>query len=160
MFRIMSTCVNCGNELEGKQTRFCCKQCKMEYYKKERRGTSYNSEYSQKKDAHGVYLKYRLILARGGKCECCGYNKNIASLQFHHIDPSTKSFTLDSRTLERKSDEAILEEFAKCKLLCSNCHCEVHHPEMIMENYQKFKELSQGIRRKKEHDLKQLDVGE
>ena len=70
-------CVNCGKELVGRQTRFCCKECKMEYYKKERRGISYNSEYSQKKDAHGYYLKYKLIQARGGKCECCGYEKPV-----------------------------------------------------------------------------------
>lgn len=39
-------CANCGQELSGKQTKFCCKECKMEFYKKERKGTSYNSEYS------------------------------------------------------------------------------------------------------------------
>lgn len=156
----MLICLNCGKELTGQQKKFCCKQCKMEYYKKERDGKSYNSEYSQKKDAHGYYLKYKLILARGGKCERCGYDKNIAALQFHHINPEDKSFTLDARTIERKSDEEVIEEFNKCQLLCANCHMELHHPELIMENYQKFKELSQGIKRRKEHDLNILDVGE
>lgn len=53
-------------------------------------------------------------MARGGKCEKCGYNKNIAALQFHHINPEDKSFTLDARTIERKSDEKVIEEFNKC----------------------------------------------
>ena len=150
-------CLNCGKELTGRQTKFCCKKCKMEYYKKEK-GISYNSEYSQKKDAHGYYLKYKLILARGGKCENCGYDKNISALQFHHINPSEKSFTLDARTIERKSDEEVIEEFNKCKLLCANCHAELHYPELIMDNYRKFKELSEGIKRRREHDLKSLDV--
>ena len=101
---------------------FCSIKCKREHYKNKNKGTSYDTVYSQKKDYHGLYLKYKLILARGGKCECCGYNKNISALEFHHIDPSTKKFTLDSRTLERKSDKEIIEEFNKCKLLCSNCH--------------------------------------
>lgn len=35
---------------------------------------------------------------------------------------------------------------------------ELHHPELIMGNYQKFKELSQGIKRRKEHDLNILGV--
>ena len=42
----MLLCLNCGKELTGQKKKFCCKQCKMEYYKKERDGKSYNSEYS------------------------------------------------------------------------------------------------------------------
>ena len=97
-------------------------------------------------------------MARGGKCEKCSYDKNIAALQFHHRNPEDKSFTLDARTIECKSDEEVIEEFNKCDLLCANCHMELHHPELIMDNYQKFKELSQGIKRRKEHDLNILGV--
>jgi hypothetical protein len=35
----------------------------------------------------------------GGKCEKCGYNFNIAALEFHHIDSSTKTIPLDARHL-------------------------------------------------------------
>jgi hypothetical protein len=43
--------------------------------------------------------------------------------------------------------------------LCANCHIELHHPEHALDNFQKFKELSEGIkRRKKDHDLKELDI--
>jgi hypothetical protein len=28
----------------------------------------------------------------------------------------------------------LLKEFSKCVLLCSNCHREVHHPEMEIES--------------------------
>jgi hypothetical protein len=46
-----------------------------------------------------------------------------AALQFHHVDPSTKAFTVrdgDTRSLARMRDEA-----SKCVLLCANCHAEV-----------------------------------
>lgn len=151
-------CKNCGKELSGRQTMFCCKECKKEFYKKERKGISYDSEYSQKKDYHGLYLKYKLILARGGKCECCGYNKNFSALQFHHIDPSTKKFTLDARTLERKHDDEIIEEFNKCKLLCANCHQELHHPHLTLDNYQEIKKLGSGIKYKRPRNLDILDI--
>ena len=153
-------CLNCEKELVGKQLKFCCTKCKLEYYKKERKGVSYNSEYSQKKDAHGICLKYKLVKARGGKCEICGYNKNISALHFHHINPETKAFELNSRTLERKPDEEIIEEFKKCKLVCANCHQELHHPEMNMNNLEKFKDLSKNIKHRKIHELELLEVGE
>lgn len=148
-------CLVCGKKLVNRQTMFCSKECKLEHYKIN--GKSYNSEYSQKKDYHGLYLKYKLIKARGGKCEKCGYNKNISALQFHHIDPSTKKFTLDARTLERTNDKDIIEEFNKCQLLCSNCHAEIHHPDLNLENYQKIKELGEGIKYRTPHDLEILD---
>lgn len=153
-------CINCGKELTGNQKKFCSRKCKYEYYKKENEGISYNSAYSKRKDAHGVYLKYKLIKYKGGKCECCGYDKNIAALQFHHLDPTTKKFTLDSRTIERKSDEEILQELSKCKLLCANCHAELHNPEMAKENCGKFEEASKGIKRRKPHNLDILNISQ
>lgn len=58
------------------------------------------------------------------------------------------------------SDEDVINECNKCKLLCSNCHHELHYPEYTMDNYRKFKELSDGIIRRKPHELENLDVGE
>lgn len=28
------------------------------------------------------------IAYKGGKCQCCGYDKCIQALEFHHIDPT------------------------------------------------------------------------
>jgi transposase-like protein len=64
-----------------------------------------------------------LIGEAGGRCRICGYDRNAAALQFRHVDPATKSFTLrngDTRSLARMRAEA-----AKCVLLCANCHAEV-----------------------------------
>lgn len=140
-------CVNCGKELTGRQTKFCSRECQRRYLSK----NGYNSKYSQKKDYHGVLLKNALIQRRGGKCECCGYDKNIAALEFHHKDPSQKKFTLCSRNLERFSDEEILEEFNKCLLLCSNCHAELHHPELDVSNISNLREQCKSIKYRKKH---------
>jgi len=45
-------------------------------------------------------------------------------MHFHHVDPSTKRFSLGSRGLAR-AIESLREEAAKCVLLCGNCHAEV-----------------------------------
>lgn len=142
-------CKNCGKELTGRQTMFCSRQCQSKYYQAQ----GYNTKYSQKKDYHGTLIKYFLIQKRGGKCEKCGYNKNISALEFHHLDPNKKEFTLDSRNLERHSDEEILKEFDKCVLLCANCHAEHHHPELETSNIDNIKTICKDIKYRKLHNL-------
>ena len=73
--------------------------------------------------------KYHLILLKGGKCQKCGYDKNLAAFDFNHRDPKTKKFQLDQRTLSNNSMKVIMEEFEKCDLYCSNCHRDFHYLE-------------------------------
>jgi excisionase family DNA binding protein len=69
-------------------------------------------------------VKEILVGEAGGRCKLCGYGRHSAALQFHHIDPSTKSFGLGVRGITR-SIATLREEAAKCILLCANCHAEV-----------------------------------
>ena len=68
--------------------------------------------------------KSRLVAEAGGRCVLCGYSRCVAALQFHHLDPESKSFALSMRGGTR-SMERCREEAAKCVLLCANCHAEV-----------------------------------
>ena len=138
-------CEICGKELTGKQTKFCSKKCKDKKY----HTTQYNNEQSKKRDQHGLLIKYALIKQRGGQCELCGYNKNISALQFHHKNPDDKRFTLDARTLDRLTDDEILEEFSKCVVLCANCHSETHHPNFTVSNLENIRTLCKDIKSKK-----------
>jgi len=69
-------------------------------------------------------VKEILIAEAGGACAACGYSRHPAALQFHHVDPKTKSFGLGVRGITR-SLEALRDEAAKCVLLCANCHAEL-----------------------------------
>jgi hypothetical protein len=69
--------------------------------------------------------KKRLVDSFGGKCTSCGESR-LHLLSFHHIDPGHKIFSIGSRD-HRISD--IFEEGRKCKLLCYNCHMELHYGE-------------------------------
>ena len=53
----------------------------------------------------------------------CGYNKCIAALDFHHLDPNAKEGGIIGTTasLEKQREEA-----KKCILVCANCHREIH----------------------------------
>lgn len=69
-------------------------------------------------------LKERLVRIFGGACNVCGYNKTIKALEFHHIDPSTKTFGIGHG--HTRSFKDVVEESKKCIMLCANCHREVH----------------------------------
>lgn len=60
---------------------------------------------------------------KGGKCQKCGYNTYQGALEFHHIDPTKKDFTIGDRDFKLKE---CIEESKKCVLLCANCHREIH----------------------------------
>jgi transposase len=68
-------------------------------------------------------VKRTLVSEAGGRCRLCGYDRCVAALEFHHLDPATKEFTLARRGA--RSIDALRAEIRKCVLLCSNCHAEV-----------------------------------
>jgi transposase len=68
--------------------------------------------------------KEKAIEYKGGCCNRCGYNKNIATLEFHHLNPLEKE--ISPSKLTNREWEVLREEIDKCILLCSNCHREEH----------------------------------
>lgn len=71
--------------------------------------------------------KQEIVDIMGGKCAICGYNKNIAALELHHINKEEKEFSIGSSGAYPKYD-ILIPELKKCILLCANCHREVHNP--------------------------------
>ena len=126
-------CIVCGKELKGVQTKYCSNKCKQKAHYEKSKSDNSNSEFSQ--TIRAIRRKLKLIDLKGGKCEKCGYDLNISALEFHHVDPTIKEFSLDSRNISNRSWDKILLEANKCKLLCSNCHKEVHYPDMTKEYF-------------------------
>ena len=62
---------------------------------------------------------------KGGQCVCCGYKKTNNALEFHHLNPQEKDFSISSAKFT-KFDNRIIEELNKCALVCRNCHAEIH----------------------------------
>ncbi len=68
-------------------------------------------------------VKRALVEEAGGACTVCGYDRCVAALEFHHLEPANKQFALSQRAARSlKSSRA---EAEKCMLLCANCHSEV-----------------------------------
>jgi transposase-like protein len=87
--------------------RYRCKRCRIEAVSGRRRR-----------------VKEILVREAGGACRLCGDSRYAGALQFHHVDPTKKAFSLSSRGLARSLAKA-REEVVKCVLLCANCHAEV-----------------------------------
>lgn len=85
--------------------------------------------------------KKLMVESLGGKCCICNYNKCMASLVFHHLEPDSKDFALTRVLVSPRKWEDIVKELRKCVLICSNCHGEIHHGDaFIPENAPRFDE--------------------
>lgn len=123
------------NESDGKEEHHKkCAKCQetkstSEFYNKKRKNAKYFS-YCKKCTNILTVERYRTnklkaVVYKGGKCTTCGYNKCIDCLDFHHIDPLQKDFSISNH--KGMSFDTIKSELDKCVLLCRNCHGELHY---------------------------------
>lgn len=59
-------------------------------------------------------------------CAICGYNRCIAALDFHHVNPQDKKFQITKQRIYKKN---FIDELNKCILLCANCHREIEEKQ-------------------------------
>lgn len=97
--------------------------------------------YEENKNKHITYVRnrekkilkwlkeYKSIL----KCEKCGEN-HPACLDFHHINPKEKRFSL-GKAKSHLTIKSLKSEIAKCKVLCANCHRKEHWEQKEKEQY-------------------------
>lgn len=71
-------------------------------------------------------LEIAPILAefRKNGCALCG-EKESACLAAHHVDPTTKEFSVGLSSRKRSVEKFVLE-LKKCICLCHNCHAKLH----------------------------------
>lgn len=79
---------------------------------------AYNAYHLDYKMKRYLRIKTEFTALLGGVCKKCGSDKD---LEFDHIDPATKEFTLTEKTAWM-SKKRLLVELAKCQLLCAVCH--------------------------------------
>jgi hypothetical protein len=117
-------CLDCGNPLKGTRFRKYCRNCGKSR-------TNQNCMLLQRR--RGLVRKLKLVQMMGGGCSNCEYNRSLAGITFHHVNPDDKGFSLDMRSLSNRAWSEILKEAEKCILLCSVCHAEEHNPDMQLD---------------------------
>jgi hypothetical protein len=93
------------------------------FYKLPYMGTKNGNVPKEYYQAKRYSLKKEMVDYKGGQCEICGYDKSLRALQFHHTDPSEKDFNIGDVS---SMNEVVKKELDKCKLVCANCHSEIH----------------------------------
>lgn len=76
-------------------------------------------------------IKLRAIAYLGGKCQdpdCVLQNVELPwyAYDFHHRDPSIKSFEISDIMRSYVTEEMVIQELDKCDLLCCICHRKRH----------------------------------
>ena len=104
-----------------------CNDCFSVYLKSVRKKPEIKAQRNIKRREFFNQKKQKIVDQFGGKCEICGYDKSLAALTFHHKNPSQKEYTLGQ--ILDYSDELLKKELDKCRLLCHNCHSELHEEE-------------------------------
>ena len=133
-------CKKCGRELpiedfelehssKGVSRRGTCRNCRGEYRKQRRR---------EHPEIHVAQETRRIRRVREWQnslktpCVVCGEPEPVC-LDWHHIDPSTKEFTIGANF--NRARELILNEISKCVCLCANCHRKVHNGKINLQDY-------------------------
>lgn len=80
----------------------------------------------RKKEIYAWYQE----LKRNLKCNRCP-ETHFACLEFHHTDAKVeKKLSISRMARQGVCKKRILEEIAKCEVLCANCHRKEHNGEV------------------------------
>lgn len=129
-----------------------CNNCHTELHHSQKVNTSFKEENKK------IYLEYKGI----DSCENCKYNRCIDSLQFHHVSDKNFEFRTIQRVIRSINDinDIIKRELDICKVLCNNCHVELHSDILFYEsNKDIILEKSNSIRENSK-PLDRVIVGE
>ena len=94
-------------------------------------------------------LKRRLLYVMGDKCCICGYDKCPTALEFHHLNPEEKDFSLAQNA--NVAFKKAAQELRKTILVCANCHREIHAELIDVSNLKssfdenKYQEIIQEL---------------
>lgn len=124
-----------ANKTKGWRKPACyCPKCgetdPKRFYERKGRLTKYircKTCHTEEQKARVRSYKQRAVEYKGGKCVKCGYDKCLASLDFHHEDPTQKD--PNWRKMRSWKFEKIKDELDKCILVCRNCHGEIHYDD-------------------------------
>lgn len=122
-----------SNEYKPLSEEKYCPRCKLQKNKSEfykRRNKMGDSTYCKSCTNEQTIIRVRnfkkkCVEYKGGSCVICNYNKCMGALEFHHLDPNEKDFSI-SNLKKYKFSKIVISELDKCILLCSNCHRELH----------------------------------
>lgn len=125
-------CSKCGRELpldRFEPGRNQCRDCRNARRKELRQE---HPEKHRQEAAKRQEEQTKWLYSLKKKCLICGETEPVC-LDFHHIDPNEKDFTIGKN--RNKSKENLMKEIEKCVCVCANCHRKIHAGIINLEDY-------------------------
>lgn len=111
-----------GRKGKDKPSTYCI-ACTRQYNKDHYHKDIAASRIKKTKNRNDYKDRIRKVILEVLECGCvhCG-EKDVRCLEFDHIDPMTKSFSLSEVFKLQPKIDVVMAEIDKCNILCSNCH--------------------------------------
>ena len=106
------------------------------WYKKNK-NIQYKKIKDRQKEIRRKLKEYKKTL----KCNICKED-HPSCLDFHHLDPTKKESTINLVIHKGWGWKKIIEEIAKCQVVCANCHRKIHWNLNNLNNLNNLKNLS------------------
>lgn len=103
---------------QGYQT--WCKPCRRAYDAAYHRATR-TTRVRQKKERHAEFVAWYVGLKKDKPCSDCERVFHPAAMQWDHR-PGTVKLADVGELLGKNNRQRVLDEIAKCDLVCANCH--------------------------------------
>jgi hypothetical protein len=97
-----------------------CKDCRRSYDAEYHRETS-ALRVEQKRERHAEFVEWYFALKEGKPCTDCGQSFHPAAMQWDHV-PGAPKLASVADLCRKNNRRRVLEEIAKCELVCANCH--------------------------------------
>lgn len=105
-----------------------CKKCHKTYAKNHYENNK--KYYRTKADKRQKELRKIINEAKNKPCTDCKEQYNQWQLTFDHLPEFTKKFNISSAKAESVSISTLLNELAKCEVVCANCHANRTHSRL------------------------------
>ena len=111
-----------------------CKKCEAKQaYERRKSSPAYWRGVKTRSQAIHRRKKGLVSCLKAGKpCVACGRIDSPRNMHFHHLDPTSKLKPVADLVAENRPVDAICNEIAKCVLVCSACHCELHGDRLAL----------------------------
>jgi hypothetical protein len=106
------------------QCKDCYKQHRRTYYYKHylKYGDEYRRRAKRRRESLKDIFRTNIIsYLSNKKCEICS-ESDIRVLEFDHLDPLDKRFSVSQAVKLGYSWDDAVKEISKCRILCANCH--------------------------------------
>ena len=124
------TCTRCGRALpllafarHGGGRQVWCRACKKEYDADWYRANRAKRREKVKADRRS-HVKWMDSLKEGRPCADCGLTYPPYVMEWDHLPGTEKALVLADTRRSAHARKRILDELAKCELVCANCHRE------------------------------------